>query len=149
VRTIATIASACACVLALVATAGCGASTSQDDPTTTPQETTPRVQDEPPPAPAASGSPGSVDTAGGAKAAEQWAMPDLTGAVLQDAQNQIQSLTAGAVYFTDSHDLSGKDRHQVLDDNWQVCTQNVAPGAAITATSEIDLGVVKLGESCP
>jgi hypothetical protein len=76
-------------------------------------------------------------------------MPDLVGATLQDAQNQIQTLTAGAVYFTDSHDLSGEDRNQVLDANWKICTQNLEPGAPVTTESRIDFGVVKLEETCP
>lgn len=81
--------------------------------------------------------------------AEQWVMPDLTGAVLQDAQDAIQQLTGDAVYFTESHDLSGRNRNQVLDDNWKVCDQNIAAGATLSATSRIDFGVVKLDESCP
>lgn len=79
----------------------------------------------------------------------QWTMPDLVGAILQDAQDQIQTLTGGAVYFTDSHDLTGENRNQVLDANWQVCTQNVEPGAPVTAESRIDFGVVKIEEACP
>lgn len=76
-------------------------------------------------------------------------MPNLVGATLQNAQDQIQSLTTGAVFFTDSHDLGGQDRNQVLDSNWQVCSQNIAPGATLTAESHVDFGVVKLEESCP
>ena len=76
-------------------------------------------------------------------------MPDLVGAVLQDAQDQIQSMTGDAIYFTDSHDVSGRDRNQVLDANWKVCSQNVAPGTVLTTSSTIDFGVVKLDESCP
>jgi hypothetical protein len=80
---------------------------------------------------------------------QQWTMPNLVGAVLQDAQDQIQALTGGAVYFTDSHDLSGQDRNQVVDANWQVCTQSVEAGAPLTSSSRIDFGVVKLDETCP
>lgn len=82
-------------------------------------------------------------------AADRWVMPNLIGATLQDAQDQIQSLTTGAVFFTNSHDLGGQDRNQVLDSNWQVCAQNIAPGATLTAESQVDFGVVKLEESCP
>jgi hypothetical protein len=138
VRTIATITSVGACAVAFLA-AGCGnpSSPSQDPTTTIPTTTTPPVQAEPPPA---------AETP---EAAQQWPMPDLVGQVLQDAQDQIQALTGGAVFFTDSHDLSGQDRNQVLDANWQVCTQNLAPGAAVTSASLIDVGVVKLSETCP
>lgn len=81
--------------------------------------------------------------------AQQWPMPDLVGMVLQDAQDHIQALTGGAVYFSNSHDLTGQDRNQVLDANWKVCTQPLEPGAAVTPTSLIDIGVVKLDEACP
>jgi hypothetical protein len=80
---------------------------------------------------------------------KQWSMPDLVGKGLQDAQDQIQKLTGDKLFYTGSHDLSGQGRHQVVDDNWKVCTQNVAPGAALTPASKIDFGVVKLEESCP
>lgn len=79
----------------------------------------------------------------------EWTMPDLVGETLQDAQDRMQDLTRGAVYFTDSHDLGGKDRHQVSDRNWQVCTQSIAAGEKLNAGSRVDFGVVKLDETCP
>lgn len=138
-RTIAWVTTLGACVLALT-TAGCGGSSEPgpDKETTPPAQSTPSAPTALPATQVPQNGP-----------AEQWVMPDLAGAVLQDAQDQIQTLTAGAVYFTDSHDLTGEDRNQVVDDNWQVCTQNIAPGAALTAASKIDFGVVKLDESCP
>lgn len=142
-RTIATITSISACVLAIVATTGCGSTSSPNqDPTPT---TAPPTQ----PAPERSEPAPAPETPVAAQPAPQWPMPDLVGQVLQDAQDQVQALTGGAVYFTDSHDLSGQDRNQVLDANWKVCTQNVEPGAAITPSSLIDIGVVKLDETCP
>ncbi|MCT2585952.1 PASTA domain-containing protein [Actinophytocola gossypii] len=84
-----------------------------------------------------------------AETPEQWPMPSVVGMSLQDAQDSIQALTGGAVFYSDSHDLTGEDRNQVLDANWQVCTQNIPAGTPITATSAIDLGAVKLTETCP
>ena len=85
-----------------------------------------------------------------APAAQTWVMPDLRGTDLQTAQDAIQSLTRDSVYFTRSHDLSGRGRHQILDRDWQVCTQNVPPGATFTEDSEIDFGVVRVEvEACP
>jgi hypothetical protein len=75
-------------------------------------------------------------------------MPDLVGSVLQDAQDSIQRLTGYGIAITTSHDATGAGRMQVADRNWKVCTQNVPPGAAITSSSRIDFGVVKLDESC-
>jgi hypothetical protein len=78
---------------------------------------------------------------------QSWAMPALVGENLQDAQDRIQQLTGFAVPTTFSHDLRG-DRAQVLDRNWVVCKQNVAPGQVINSATKIDFGVVKDDESC-
>ena len=74
-------------------------------------------------------------------------MPDMRGQVLQDAQDALQ--TQGVFYST-SHDLRGV-RHQVLDRDWKVCSQNVPAGQQVTGNAEgtIDFGVVKLSETCP
>jgi hypothetical protein len=82
-------------------------------------------------------------------AAEGWTMPDLVGQNLQDAQDTIQSQTDRAILLTLSHDVSGKDRAQMLDSGWIVCDQNIVPGAPIDATTTIDFGVVRVFESCP
>lgn len=79
-----------------------------------------------------------------------FAMPNLAGSNLQDAQNEIQKL---GVFLSVSHDLLGS-RSQVLDSNWQVCDQTPAPGTPISGPAadyegEFDLGAVKLTESCP
>ena len=77
-------------------------------------------------------------------------MPDFTGVRLQNAQNTVQGL---GVYLSRSHDLLGS-RKQVLDRNWQVCTQSVAAGTRVTGKAsdlegKIDFGVVKTSERCP
>lgn len=74
-------------------------------------------------------------------------MPDLVGMDLQSAQNAVQSL---GVFLSVSHDLRGS-RNQVVDSNWVVCDQNVAPGQQVTGDAEgqVDFGVVKREESCP
>ncbi|HEV7648130.1 MAG TPA: hypothetical protein VGP26_08220 [Actinophytocola sp.] len=135
VRIIATIVSVGACAIAVLASAGCG-NTGPAELTTEPAAPPAGVQNDEP-APTAAGG------------AQQWAMPDLVGSVLQDAQDRIQALTGDAVYLTGSHDLRGENRNQVLDANWTVCTQNVPPGAAVTPASRIDFGVVKIDEACP
>jgi hypothetical protein len=80
---------------------------------------------------------------------QHWAMPNEVGAVLQDAQDAVQKLTGNEIFFTSSHDVSGRGRHQVLDRDWKVCSQNIAPGSQIQAGVKIDFGVVKLAERCP
>ncbi len=75
-------------------------------------------------------------------------MPDLVGANLQDAQNAIQTLTGFGIAVTTSTDATGAGRSQLLDRNWTVCAQNVAPGTTITADTDIDFAAVQLDESC-
>lgn len=75
-------------------------------------------------------------------------MPNEVGKVLQDAQDDIQSVSEDPIFFSHSHDLLGS-RFQVLDRDWKVCTQNVPAGAKASAVEHIDFGVVKLSESCP
>jgi hypothetical protein len=81
-------------------------------------------------------------------AAAQWAMPNLVGSNLQAAQDRIQAVTGNPIFITFSHDATGQGRNQVLDSNWKVCSQNIAPGAAFTDTTRIDFGAVKLAERC-
>lgn len=76
-------------------------------------------------------------------------MPDLVGRSLQQAQDDMQKLTGNPVFITRSHDATGKKRNQVVDSNWQVCSQNIAPGGQVTGQSTVDFGAVKLDESCP
>ncbi|MFC0548918.1 PASTA domain-containing protein [Kutzneria chonburiensis] len=80
---------------------------------------------------------------------QHWAMPNLVGSGLQDAQDAIQKLTDNKIFFTSSHDAGGRGRHQVLDRDWKVCNQNIAAGTQIQAGVKIDFGVVKLSERCP
>jgi hypothetical protein len=75
-------------------------------------------------------------------------MPNLVGSNLQEAQDAIQALTAFGVAVTTSHDATGAGRQQVLDRNWQVCSQNIPPGATIITSTMIDFGAVKLSERC-
>ncbi len=78
-----------------------------------------------------------------------YTMPNLVGQTLQDAQDAVQAAAGNPVFFSYSHDLSGSDRSQIMDSNWQVCTQNVSPGSTFFDDTRIDFGVMKLTESCP
>jgi hypothetical protein len=82
-------------------------------------------------------------------AIHHWTMPNMVGSGLQDAQDTIQKLTGNEIFFTGSHDVGGRGRHQVLDRDWKVCDQNIAAGQQIQAGVKIDFGVVKLAERCP
>jgi hypothetical protein len=76
-----------------------------------------------------------------------FAMPRLVGMDLQSAQNAVQT---HGIFYSRSHDLRGV-RHQVLDSDWIVCTQNIPAGHQVTSDIEgqIDFGVVKRIERCP
>jgi beta-lactam-binding protein with PASTA domain len=78
---------------------------------------------------------------------DHWAMPDLVGQNLQDAQDQIQHLTGDAVRTT-SHDATPADREQDVDRDWKVCNQSAKPGDQITEEQAIDFTVVKTNEKC-
>lgn len=79
-----------------------------------------------------------------------WTMPNLIGKDLQGAQDAIQSLTKGQVWYSGSTDLTGKGRTQVVDRNWVVCTSTPPPGAPITTGTNITFGVVRIdSEKCP
>lgn len=77
-----------------------------------------------------------------------WTMPNEVGRVLQTAQDDLQRVSGDPVFFSHSHDLLG-DRFQMLDSDWQVCDQNVAPGTRVGQFAHIDFGVVKSYEQCP
>lgn len=125
-------------VAGVLAASGCATSPPGVSPTTAP----PARTQEQPPAPATQAPPPEQPD-------RQWSMPNLVGTVLQDAQDQIQAVTGNPVFLTTSHDVSGRSRLQALDSNWKVCSQNVEPGAPLTADSLVDFGVVKLDETCP
>ncbi|MFJ7591230.1 hypothetical protein ACIQZO_28410 [Streptomyces sp. NPDC097617] len=73
-------------------------------------------------------------------------VPDFVGQILQGAQDGAQ---AAGFYLLSSHDALGKNRNQVLDRNWKVCTQTPAAGTATSTDTRIDFGTVKNEEVCP
>jgi hypothetical protein len=73
-------------------------------------------------------------------------VPDLVGKGLQTAQDTAQ---AAGFYNLTSHDSLGRDRMQVLDRDWQVCTQTPAAGTTAPVDTKLDFGAVKLTEKCP
>lgn len=73
-------------------------------------------------------------------------VPRLIGMGLQSAQDTAQ---AAGFYNLTSHDSAGRDREQVLDRNWKVCSQNLAAGKKASTDVKLDLGAVKIEETCP
>lgn len=85
-----------------------------------------------------------------APAAARYAMPNEVGQVLQDAQDDLQRVFDSPLYYSTSSDASGRRRHQILDRDWRVCSQNVVPGTAIDPDEIIvSFAVVRVTETCP
>ncbi|MFJ4788335.1 hypothetical protein [Streptomyces sp. NPDC088794] len=73
-------------------------------------------------------------------------VPNFIGMGLQSAQDTAQ---AAGFYDLKSHDSLGRDRHQILDRDWKVCSQNVKAGSGVATDTKLDFGAVKLDETCP
>lgn len=84
---------------------------------------------------------GNAKTGGSTKT-----VPEFVGMGLQSAQDAAQKQ---GFYSLKSHDALGRDRHQILDRDWKVCSQNVKAGTTTSTNTELDFGAVKLDEACP
>lgn len=73
-------------------------------------------------------------------------VPDFVGMGLQSAQDAAQKQ---GFYSLKSHDSLGRDRHQILDRDWKVCSQNVKAGTSASTDTRLDFGAVKSDETCP
>ncbi|WP_327366105.1 hypothetical protein [Streptomyces sp. NBC_01217] len=69
-------------------------------------------------------------------------MPNLAGKSVKAARGALDSSTSITVT-----DATG-DRMVLLESNWQVCTQNPAPGVALTG-QPVEFTAVKYDETCP
>jgi hypothetical protein len=95
------------------------------------------------------GPPTTAPAPASGRAGKQWTMPNLVGRNLQEAQDAMQKLTGDPLFLTTSHDATGRNRHQVLDRDWKVCSQSIAAGTTFVLNAVIDFGAVKQSESCP
>jgi hypothetical protein len=128
--------------LAVVGCGGGSSSQAKPAPTVTVQAPAPTVTTQAPAQPAPSQSTSDQSTQ------VNFNMPNMVSKDLQSAQDEVQT---HGVNYSISHDLLGT-RMQVLDSNWQVCTQTPAAGSAVKGggwEGKIDFGVVKLTETCP
>jgi outer membrane biosynthesis protein TonB len=80
---------------------------------------------------------------GGAVAPIGPSVPDVVGQPLDLAKTRLQ-----AVGFTGHSEDLMRDRNQLVDSNWTVCTQDPRPGPAEEG-SDVELGVVRDSETCP
>lgn len=88
----------------------------------------------------------SAPKGGEPTAGERRKVPDFVGMGLQSAQDEAQKRGFRSLR---SHDSLGRDRHQILDRDWKVCTQNVRAGTTADVGTTLDFGSVKLAETCP
>jgi len=91
-------------------------------------------------------SSAATDKATSSSKAETKTIPNLVGKGLQSAQDEAQ---AAGFYNLASHDALGRDRHQILDRDWKVCSQTPAAGKTAPVDTKVDFGAVKVDESCP
>ncbi|MFK4801609.1 PASTA domain-containing protein [Streptomyces sp. MPA0124] len=75
--------------------------------------------------------------------AEGGKMPDFKGKSVKAARGALDSGMSITV-----NDASADDRMVLMESNWQVCTQNPAPGTALNG-QPVEFTAVKFGESCP
>ncbi|MCX5097584.1 hypothetical protein OOK36_55100 [Streptomyces sp. NBC_00365] len=73
-------------------------------------------------------------------------VPNFVGMGLQSAQDAAQ---AQGFYSLKSHDSLGRDRMQILDRDWRVCSQSVKAGTSQSTDTTLNFGAVKLAEKCP
>lgn len=90
--------------------------------------------------------PGSTDAPG---TPGVWAMPNVIGSTLSSAKGEIGRVADGAEIDVAVHDATGAGRDPIIHQNWKVCAQSPTPGNEFTTSTEIDLGIVKNGETCP
>ena len=95
----------------------------------------------------AGGSSTATTTGGNAQTGGRTkTVPDFVGMGLQSAQDAAQKQGFSTLK---SHDSLGRDRHQILDRDWKVCSQNVKAGTTTSTDTQLDFGAVKLDETCP
>ncbi|WP_405909565.1 hypothetical protein OG742_37185 [Streptomyces sp. NBC_00828] len=128
---------------ALLALAACAAEDTSPQTPATSQASTPPTDPAPTPSSPVTDVP-SVEEETPAAEPETAALPDMTGEVLQTAQDAAQ---AAGFFSLTSSDATGQGRFQVLDRNWKVCSQTPEPGEHPVDTT-IDFATVKLTESC-
>jgi hypothetical protein len=140
--------------LTAVALAGCGSSSGSGSTA----DVTPSTETASSPAPlptaslpAASAAPNTIPPPTSKPAeSSSFVMPNEVGKVLQDAQDDLQSVSGNPLYFSTSSDATGAGRHQILDRDWKVCSQSIPPGTTVTSNETPDFAVVRVNtETCP
>jgi len=127
-----------AIVLLLILISALGGSSDESDAVIAPSPSPSATESSPSPSP----TPSPTETV----AATTFIMPDLLGKDLQSAQDELQALGS---FVLDQEDASGEGRVQVLDSNWQVCTQSVKAGDDAPIDEIVLLAAVKDDEHCP
>lgn len=130
---------ACAAVVALVGTAGCGSDEAAQTVERTivekappPETVTETVKSKPPVTPKPKPKPASTIT-----------VPDVVGENHQYAQDTMQ---AAGLYSLDERDATGQGRVLLWDRNWVVVSQDPPAGTEVSEDTTITLSAKKEGE---
>ncbi len=91
----------------------------------------------------------SDEPSGHDEGGDTFEMPNEVGNNLQDAQDAVQTASGNPLYFSSSEDATGQSRFQILDADWQVCSQDPAPGSIVQQGADVTFFVVRLTENCP
>jgi hypothetical protein len=111
-----------------------------DEPATTTSDARPALAADPD---AAQDLTAALPETGSAGLADTAVVPDVVGLNHQLAQDTLQ---AGGFYLLHEEDATGQGRMLVLDRNWEVVSQSVAPGTTVSTDTAITLYAKKIGE---
>lgn len=98
---------------------------------------------------AATSAAGDASSKAAGAQADPFTMPDEAGKTLQAAQDDVQKVSGNPLYVSHSEDALGKNRHQLIDKHWKVCSQTPAAGTEVNDGVDVRFKTVKLDETCP
>lgn len=78
-----------------------------------------------------------------AQAAAGFTMPSLSGMNLQEAEDAVTVAANGVPIDIESHNLKSMSQKQLSLADWLVCNQSPEAGTVVTASEEVDFGVVR------
>ncbi len=87
--------------------------------------------------------PAAVGLAGPAQAANGFKMPSIDGMNLQEAEDAVAAAAKGMPVDMHSHNESGMAQKQLSLTDWLVCDQVPSAGTMVSASTDVDFGVVR------
>lgn len=87
--------------------------------------------------------PAAIGLAGPAQAANGFKMPSIDGMNLQEAEDAVTAAAKGMPVDMHSHNESGMAQRQLSLTDWLVCDQVPSAGTMVSASTDVDFGVVR------